>query len=260
MLGEIPMTRMSGCLVAAILCASCESSSEIGAFVRDNGYTDPKPPSNLLEPGTIVFQKSTKPLTYGIACTPQSAFGDGIAAAVKKAAAANASVVAKMQGKFKLDAGYQQQVRASVGAGYVKDIFLDFSNVELLSLPVNEVFERVADRKPGCVKAIEFLTRSGRPISLVIEALKANVLYTVSFQSNIAAEAKVQAVQNLAVQLGADASSATQSTLKGTGLFWGLRDDASLAAVQPGDRATRGPSVRLIPPQTAIIDPTLPEE
>ena len=256
------MSRIVHCLIAISISVGCggpKVGAEIGGFVRENGYADPKPASNLLEPGTVVYRKETTPLVYGIACTARSAFGDGIGSAVKNADAANASIISKMQRKFKLDAEYQKQIQASVGAGYLKDITLDLSDVHVLSLPANEVFDRVNSRTPGCTKAIEFFAQRAQPVSVVTEVLKANVLYTIAFNESVAANvgAQLQAVQGLAAQLGADASTATQGTIKGTGLFWGLRDDASLATVAPDKPGFRGgPSIRLIPSESVAIDLT----
>ncbi len=256
--------RIPALVLAALSVACGHAPAEIGRFVADNGYTDPKPPSNLLEPGTIVYRKSLKPLVYGIACTPQSAFGAGIAQALKNADSANASLVSKMSAKFKLDAGYQEQLRASVGGQYLKDVSLDLSDVHVLSLPADVVFDRVSNRTPGCTKAIEFFSKNNQPVSLIVEVLKANALYTVAFSSGFSggASAQVDAVKGLAVQLGADASTATQSTVKGTGLFWGVRDDASLATVKADDKAgAKGvASVRLIPPESITIDRSPPPE
>src|SRR4051812_37195577 len=47
----------------------------LGELLRSYGYTELRPPSTLMMPGTIVWVRAKKPMTVGIVCTQQAAMG-----------------------------------------------------------------------------------------------------------------------------------------------------------------------------------------
>lgn len=250
----------------SIVTVSC--ATPISEFVHQQGYSDYRPPSTLMPPGTIVFVDAESGGTLGIVCTAKGALGE-----MEPMPSDTVDVVRQMQkkGKFTLDASYLEQAKASFGVSGVKEVRLDFTNPRVLALSDEMVFAAVQNRSVPCKRALEAAVhvRKVRP-AMVREVIRADVVYRVKYESsvNLSAEAKLAAMKSLAAALQADASTATEETVRGTGLFWGFRGDPYLATVTGapasiGGRGTRAPPPDSIPAVLFSVDPrpleSLPE-
>src|SRR6185295_15295693 len=108
----------------------------------------------------------------------------------------------------------------------------------------NVVFDLVSKRNDGCAQAIKFRRDQGKKVSIIKSVLQANALYSVEFTDSLDVDARLQATREIAGNLGLAAGVRDAGTIRGDGLFWGVRDDLSLADVSGTHPPPTGAGVR----------------
>jgi hypothetical protein len=100
-----------------------------------------------------------------------------------------------------------------------------------MEVPDSVVFQLIAERKDSCTKAIEFRQKQGQKITMIKSVIQASVLYRIDFEGGIDATARMQILQRIAGGMGLKVAERAQDTMEGDGLYWGVRDDESLAQI-----------------------------
>jgi hypothetical protein len=234
-------------LAFVVLAISKVSCPGIGKLLRSYGYTELRPPSTLLAPGTMVWVRNSDPFTAGIICTQRASLGGRFAPLSSRTASATLSHSSNKD--FSLDAAYLDYLRAKTKVSDVSSISARLDNASLFEVNDVDILNNVLERDPACSAAVRMRSDAGYHITMIASALLADVTYTVkwSMTSNLDASAKIAAVQNLAVELGLDGASVSEQSIEAKGLYWGIMDDAFLAHLsEPGAITPVSPESRRV--------------
>jgi hypothetical protein len=228
--------------------------------MRGLGYTPLKPPSLLLQPGALVYIKtaSTGEFSAGLLCGPRASLGSHWKPMRSPTAPASLSRV--KGASFNMDARLMEDIHADVRFQSISKITMSLVNATIVELSDIDVIDNVRYRSEGCRQAIKNRLNAGYKISMVQSALMGNVVYSISWDQSFkgSAQAKIDALSQLSLELGGGATSVTESVIKADGLIWGLIDSPFLASlsIPEMDTSQYSPDAHLIGPQVdATITP-----
>jgi hypothetical protein len=194
--------------------------------------------------------RNTSPFQAGIVCDQAGSVGPNFP--LQTSPGPTTALAKEMSGEFKLDAKYLETLHATAKFKYVDSVKLTFKDVAVLEVTDESVAKGKEVRTPRCKTSIEDRLRSGARVTMIASVLRASVTYVATFKTegSLGASAKLEVMQGLAAELGANVASATETTVSGDNLYWGVLDDqwldASLTKTrEPGERTTRIPGKRL---------------
>jgi hypothetical protein len=230
-----------GCTIlgwAAVACSAIPPSAPPAAqqtfsdTLTQYGFVELRPPSTLLPPGTIVLLRSREPLQAQIVCTQKAALG--VTVELLSSDSKSTSLGSQAEKSFQFDASALPFLATKSAYQSIGNVVMQLSNVRLLEIPDTAVYEGAAQRSEACRRAIEGL--NGNPanqVSMIKSVLAADVSYGVEFKTTASLDvsSRLALVKELAVDLGADADSATAEQVRGSSLFWGVTDEIRLAQV-----------------------------
>ena len=240
--------RVLGCLSLTITMAAkldcCSGSSQL---MKRYQYTEVSPPSNLFQPGAVVAISHRRPFTACLICGPRASLGAGLQ--VHQSPTAQ-GVTQKMNGRnFRLQAMYLEAIRADARFSAVTNVSMQLNNAHIVEINDTDVMEGVAHRSDVCRRSIQERLRRGFRITMIQSALSGDVVYRVSMNSEaqIDAKAKLNMMDQLAVELGGGATSVTAEEIRAQDLVWGIRDSDYLV--------TLGISDDILPTPEEVPDP-----
>ena len=196
------------------------------------GFVELRPPSTLLPPGTIVLLRSRNPLRAQIVCTQKAALGSTVE--VQSSDSKSTSLASQSEKAFRLDASAMPWLATKSAYQAIGGVVMQLSNVRLLEIPDTAVYEGAAQRSEACMRAVGDLHGDpANPVSMIKSVLAADVSYGVEFKTSASLDvgSRLALVRALALDLGADADSATAEQVRGSSLFWGVTDEIRLAQV-----------------------------
>jgi hypothetical protein len=217
------------------------------------GYTEIRPPSKFLAPGSLVWVRATKPFSAGIICTEGHSLGPAYRPMVSHTAALELRRATDRS--FSLDADYLSVLRAEARFSRVHAVTIKLENPTLYEVVDTDVWQYVRHRSEACRQALAQRERAGYRITMVTSALRADVTYTVHWSHEVGGSvgASHEVLKELALELGAENAEVSERTITAKGLYWGIKDDAYLAhlGAEHGLRSVAGPS-RVLPPEREV--------
>jgi hypothetical protein len=234
-------------LQIAIL-GGCGGHADLASQLAEYGYLRVSPPRPTLSPGSLIsVDQSSGDAHVEVICWPDQAF-PGIAAP-RQSQTETRELKSNAEKQFSLEAGYLQAIKANAKYQSVEDITLTISNAQVLEYARADLYAKYAARTPECQQAVSDYESSNKKVYTVIQALQADVNYHIATKTNVGAGAGLakDALDGLAAELGGDSVNATDMTISGKGIFWGLLPDV----IKP--RPTRGPEDPSLP-----LGPPLP--
>lgn len=234
-------------IIAAALSGGCKQATLPDLF-KSEGFAELRPPSKLLPPGTMIYKLEENPLQVGIACTQEASLGPGLE--VESSGTTTSSFAKSVKRELTLAPEDLGLVTAQTQYSKIASIDAQLANVTVYELPVSTVAERIAQRSDACKAAVEILTRDEKEIGLVTAVIEADVTYTIDFDQSVSAELQSEITGKLGIELGLDAGSASNNTIAGEGLYWGLRElreEVLLGLVPKGEGAATETFVGLRP-------------
>jgi hypothetical protein len=231
--------------------ASCLSINKI---VRKFGYRPVKPPSLLFEPGAIVkIKHGVGALQLETIC---AAAGAVPGLTVRKSPGASVEATQKFSTLNKIDADYIKLINVQIGADVVRDVSTKWTNVELLETDRESIKKALPNRTEDCKKSVAEAMKAGEKLTMIAGVIKADVDYSVSLKVGV--PVTVQIADKIVKGLGLDGDHTNDltanSTIKGTGIYWGMREigNKQTAELDPDRRSV--PKVRLAPEDQALYD------
>jgi len=205
-------------------------SATIGEILRQNGFTEFKPPTRDALPGTLVRVTGAEPLTLGTVCRPEESLGLDLED-IRVSPSASSDLSAALDRTLDLDGSLLDRLNAGGRLNGVRDIKIALANVRILELSDDDVIRALPNRNPACAEAVRLRLEADQPVTMIKAALMADVTYVATTRSEIGGQAALDLGKELAASLqsritGSDAGTVT---LAGENLIWGIRDDQVLA-------------------------------
>jgi hypothetical protein len=229
--------RLAAVAGGVLMLGGATGCNQVGKWVKDQRYSPLVPPTTLLGPGTIVYALDNDWKSVGIVCTQTASLGAIIPA---ESASKSETLKRELKSSFSLDGDYLDVIKADAKFKGLREIDLKLEDVRVYEISWDKVIDNLPNRSEGCRRAIQTIKQDpNMKYSMITSVIQANVTYDVKFENSgeLNAEVKQQLLENLAAKLGVSVSDKGSSTMRGAGLFWGMRDNASLAKLEAGTPA-----------------------
>jgi hypothetical protein len=214
----------------------------MGALLRQYGYTELRPPSQLMAPGTMVWVQDTKPFQAGVICTQAMSLGANFKPMQQPTASDQLNKAADT--KFDIGAEYMSMVKANGSFELIENIQVELHDPVIYTVNDVDIVNSIGQRDPVCAQAISNRAKAGYVVTMISSALMADVTYHVVWKTNanVDVQVKIAALYGLAPHLGVTEASATDTTITGKHMFWGVKDDLYLAQLSANGSGTGGPA------------------
>lgn len=219
--------------VAVVLMLGQHGCPNMDGALALYGYLPLKPPSILLQPGTMLY--SRKGGIFGVVCGPRASLG---AHWRPNHSPTSSSDLQKVRGQhFRLEGDFVDQIKANTKFSSLHSISVTVDDASLVELNDTDVIENVRYRSQACTDAIRGRIANGYSVTMVSSGLVASLTYRVSWDTSVelGAKAKLDAMQALSLELGGGASCVDESLIRAHNLMIGIRDDTYLARVSAPD-------------------------
>lgn len=208
----------------------CSSSEMLAQY----GYTELRPPSSLLQVGSLVAIDQRSPFQARIICGAEASLGPHLA--TLKSVTTNGSIRHLNNRSFTLD-GKALQFNEIESLKSVHSVTAKIRNARIVELTDEAVLVGMQYRSPECARAVRSRVEKGYTITMISSALICDIEYSVDFQHSMKTrkDAKSEAVKDLAVMLEGEFTSIDAGEIHAKGLVMGIRDDEYLSALSiPG--------------------------
>lgn len=230
------LNRSRRLIVCALLLPLC-SCPKMGEMLRHFGFTELKPPTQLLVPGTMVWVEKTKPFKAGVICTQATSLGPNF----KPIKSPTSSQTLKRAANVKIDMGADilSMIKAKADVHALRSVTVELQNPVVYELSDMDVIQAIQHRDPICAQAISSRVQAGFPVTMISKALMADVVYSVQWDQGVEldAQAKADILSGLAPHLGVTQGSVREDAISGKSLFWGIQDDIYLSKLALGTTA-----------------------
>jgi hypothetical protein len=222
-----PMKTTRLALVMSMLFLS--SCPKMGEMLRSFGYTELRPPSQLMMPGTMVWVEKTKPFKAGIICTQAMSLGKDFKPI--NSPTSNSTLNRASNVKVDIGADLLNLVQGKAAMSAIHSVKVELANPVIYTLSDMDVLNAIPHRDPVCSQAILGRLRAGFPVTMIGRALMADVIYSVQWKQGIELDvrARIEALSGLAPHLGVSEGNIRENTITGKNLFWGVMDDVYLS-------------------------------
>lgn len=215
----------SALFLAALSVPGCDLSK----VLKQVGYTELKPPSQLMKPGTMVWIEKANPFRAGLICTQETSLGANFKPINSPTASSTLKKAENVKVTLSADLLSIVQGRAEMSAVHSIDVTLH--NPVMYELTDMDVINSIPKRDPVCAQAVSSRLRAGFPVTMIAKALMADVVYSITWKQGIEldAKARMEALSGLAPHLGVAQGVVRENTISGKSLFWGVQDDVYLS-------------------------------
>ena len=207
---------------------NCSSSQMLAQY----GYTEMRPPSSFLKPGTLVLVHSKDPFQASIICGAEASLGPHLE--TMQSVTSSGSVKQFNNRSFKVDAN-AMQFAESENLKDVQSVTAKIRNARIVELSDEAVISGMQYRSPECSAAVRHRVEGGYTITMISSALYADFEYEVEFSHHYshktAAPLKAMAINDLAAALEGETESGNSGSIYASGLILGVRDDEFLSAL-----------------------------
>lgn len=201
--------------------------------MRSYGYTELRPPSNLLAPGALVAIQSREPFQAAIVCGPEASLGRGLQ--LVRSATSSGTLKKLNNQSFEMDAGLMDLLRANSRLTAVQSITVTLSNATIVEVRDEDVVQGLSHRSRACAAAVRARVEHNYTITMISSGLMGDVTYSVNWErkyaESLSKSEKAGVLSELAVSLGGEYVDQASAEIKSTGLIWGIRDDEYLSAL-----------------------------
>jgi hypothetical protein len=209
--------------LALVNCAG--QTDYVAKLLSPYGYLRVAPPRAELYPGTLVaIDVGDQQSRVEIICRPADAFPGApppqIGATETQLLSANAETT------YQLEGNYLAAIKANGKYHTIDTISLALSNPKIYEYATSDLYATLSARKQACTDAVSAAQAQNKDVLAVLQAYRADVTYHVTMNTDtstgIGADTLTGLIAALGASLSAVNSSATDLTLSGSALFWGI--------------------------------------
>jgi hypothetical protein len=230
------------------LTASC--GADLSSTIKDMGHQELRPPTTLTPPGTIVVIREASPIEVAVVCTQDEVIRSRD---ILRSPTQSVMLAEKTNTSFKLGAEYLAAYGIDVKESHLERVSLSMSDAEVLEISDAAIASGALSISESCRNALEVRRAHHRTVGMIKSALRANVVYTLEFDDTVDFAGKATLLSGLAIKLGGNVESTRLSTIKGEGLYWGLRVDTDFFTSSPGRMSAYGHPISGPPPTVPEI-------
>ena len=226
----------------------------VNKIVRDYGYQPVKPPSLLFEPGAIVkIRNMVGPVKLETIC-PAAGAVPGLT--VRKSPGASLEATQKFSTLNKIDADYIRLINVRIGANVVREVSTKWANVELLETDRESIRKALPNRTEECKQSVADAKKAGEKLTMISSVIKADVDYTVSLKVGVSVTAQIAAEIVKGLGLTGDHTNdlTANSTVKGSGIYWGMREISNQRTAELDPDRRSEPKAKLSTEDEALYD------
>lgn len=207
-------------------------SNSLQTVLKSSGFSEVKPPSTLVPPGTWVSIIETNPLQLGVVCTPESSIGLNVNDLLLHSKSVDSKIKSTFGKKFDLNTELLSKVKNNSNFSLIENIQLKITNIRLVELSDDTIINGInTGRTDSCKQAIRFRIKQKTPITMIKSAYIADIYYEVDFKNELEAKTEAKIKKQLALELDLRISSSESEKVNiiGKNLIWGVREDLKLA-------------------------------
>jgi hypothetical protein len=237
------------CAIAGYNLFRPSPNSTLADALKRSGYLEIRPAANLDGPGMIVTVDSKTEDAVMLHPTCNMDLTE-VSNLWQSSPSVDTNTARALSGEFKL--GAEVLEAAGLNAGTADEIDVSLDNTKVLVLSDESRFGLEAKYLKGeCLEAVKAtISHNKKCVTQPISALQADVNYSVKFSSNVAANDKAKIIDKLSATLSTDGHKDGSDTIKGKGLFVGLKLDTWCIVPDNGQPEK---SVASVPVATASI-------
>lgn len=225
-------TRICIAFTFVIVLAGCETfwtskKTPLQDILSKYNYAELIPPSDNVSPGTIVRDYGKGGLHT--VCSAKEAYGQDWINNIEVSKTIIRESQEQSLSSARLEAYYLSMLKAGGGGENVESVQVSITNARTRS--ISSVAASSKAPNPVCYSTVLSQTAipKNSPLDLVTSVFVADVEYKVVFKRGVELSAEAQTATLKAFQLKLGAQSYVQGTdsIKGDGLVWGVRRDAT---------------------------------
>lgn len=225
--------RSTALLVASLVSMAFGQCDDHNIFIQSYGYSEVRPPSQILGPGALVSVIRTSPFEARLVCGPEASLGPGMR--FLRSATASGGLK-RMAGKsFKVDAGTVSAIKEQANYKAINTIDVTLENARIIELSDDDVLYGMQFRSKACWHAVRSRIEQGFVVTMISSALVGDVKYHIGWDYSRGQRTdmadKSLAMVDLAVMLDGEVTSTASGEIHAKGLVWGIRDDEYLSAL-----------------------------
>lgn len=203
-------------------------------FLQSYGYSEIRPPSQLLAPGALVTVIRKHPFFEAkLICSAEASLGRDVR--YMRSATASGGLKWMAGRSFKLDASAIGQLKERDHFRAVDTIEVTLNKARIVELTDDDVLRGMQHRSAACREAVRARVERGYTVTMISSALVGDLTYTVSWDYSRGHTTdmsdKSLAMMDLSIMLDGEVKSTASGEIHATGLVWGIRDDEYLSAL-----------------------------
>lgn len=245
-------------MIAVLLCTSGYSGCpETGRLLQVYGFSEIKPPSELLAPGSLVALNTREPFDASIICTAESSLGANYRTLKSRTIS---GTLKKLNNRtMQLDATALQMIKENHRYAAIETVEITLRNASIVEVTDEHVLEGLERRTDRCSEAVARRIEGGYTVTMISSALMADASYNIKWEQtaehSLSEQDKVGIAYDLSSALGGKMQRVTSASIEATGLIWGIKDDAYLSALSVPhiDERDVPRGTRYVEPERAVI-------
>jgi hypothetical protein len=222
-----------GVFVLALLLACCTT---IGTILHKYDYQELRPAQTTYGPGVILaVREKGDAIMADMVCKVEEALGSP-APQPTESPGPETDFIKDLSGTVAIDADLLNRIKADANLKLVENVEFHFANVHFFEIPDTAITANSGKITPACLKAISYRLQQKAIVAVVKRVLKADVIGVVTFQAkaSVDAQAPQQLLNGVAAKLGMEVDASSANTIKGAGLYWGIKVEPNLVPLFPG--------------------------
>lgn len=201
----------------------------IHSMMKEYGYTELRPPSTLLAPGSMVVVLDDNPFRAAIVCSAKDSLGPDLVP-VHSLTATNA--FRKVTGsRFDVGLSALSSIQGDLRMHGIKSVVATAENVRVYELQDTDVITGRTKRSSACSQAIQARLKAKKKVSMITSVLMGDIRFRITWDKEVQADASYQfdLMTQLTANLGFGTINAAEQEIFAKDLVWGVRDDKYLA-------------------------------
>jgi len=211
------------CVAASIWLWPPGKGFALADLLDEQGYWEVDAPADFYLPGTIntIEVRSNGRMALHSTCTIDPEL---LAKLTVQSRTIDRTLTERLNKKFDIKGQMQDLVSAAIGGNKARSMDMSLRNSSILDLTDQALLQlRHEIIKGGCEEAIALNINSGARVCQTRSALRADLIYDITYQRGLSVEEQAKLTADAAATLKLDADQGRTDRLSGNGLIYGVK-------------------------------------